>query len=120
MTMRTASIPTKHWGTADALSCLTDSAFTPAPTGVNGVCQRRNTECLSFGPTPLTNLPVAASEGAVTGLFARPLHDGQKAETSDEPLRPAASALAKRLYAVNGHVMGWHPVIGLPVREARA
>ena len=40
--------------------------------------------------------------------------------TADEPLRPAASALAKGLYAVNGCVMGWHPVIGLPLREARA
>ena len=40
--------------------------------------------------------------------------------TADEPLRPAVTALAKRLCAVNGHVMGWHPVIGLPLREARA
>ena len=74
--MLNASIPSKG-GTADAPLCLTDSTFTPAPTGVNGVCQRRNTECLSFGPTPLTNLPVAASEGAVTGLFARPRLHGQ-------------------------------------------
>nr|WP_315462671.1 hypothetical protein [uncultured Sphingomonas sp.] len=43
-----------------------------------------------------------------------------KGGTADEPLRPAASALATRLYAVNGCVMGWHPVIGLPVRESRA
>ncbi|WP_426255778.1 hypothetical protein [Sphingomonas sp. DC2300-3] len=56
----------------------------------------------------------------MTGLFARPLHDGQKAETADEPLRPAASALATRLYAVNGCVMGWHSVIGLPARQGAA
>ncbi|KXN97808.1 hypothetical protein LS48_14800, partial [Aequorivita aquimaris] len=43
-----------------------------------------------------------------------------KGGTAEEPLRPAVTALAKRLCAVNGHVMGWHPVIGLPVREARA
>ena len=43
-----------------------------------------------------------------------------KGGTADELLRPAASALAKGLYAVNGCVMGWHRVIGLSVREARA
>jgi hypothetical protein len=43
-----------------------------------------------------------------------------KGGTADEPLRPAVTALAKRLCAVNGHVMGWHPVIGLPVRGSAA
>lgn len=35
-------------------------------------------------------------------------------------LRPAATALATRLYAVNGMIMGWHPVIGLPARDRAA
>lgn len=43
-----------------------------------------------------------------------------KGGTAEETLRPAASALATRLYAVNGCVMGWHPVIGLPARQGAA
>lgn len=39
--------------------------------------------------------------------------------SADELLRPAPTALATRLLAVNGQVMGWHPVIGLPAREVR-
>lgn len=40
-----------------------------------------------------------------------------KGRTTGEELRPAATALATRLCAVNGMVMGWHPVLGLPARE---
>ncbi len=43
-----------------------------------------------------------------------------KGGSAREELRPAATALATRLCAVNGMVMGWHPVIGLPVRERAA
>ena len=39
--------------------------------------------------------------------------------SASEPLRPEPTALATRLLAVNGHVMGWHPVLGLPAREVR-
>ena len=76
MTMRTASIPSKG-GSAKASARPAEMAFTSSPTSVNKVYQRRNTESLHFDPTPLTNLPVAASHGAVTGLFARPIAHGQ-------------------------------------------
>lgn len=76
MTMRNASDPSKG-GSASDSSCPAASAFTSASTAVNGVCQRRNTAFPRFSATPLTNLPVAASQGAVTGLFARPIAHGQ-------------------------------------------
>ena len=76
MTMRTASILSKGRSAAEDLRS-NDSGLQSSPTGVNGVCQRRNTAFPRLVATPLTNLPVAASSGAVTGLFARPISHGQ-------------------------------------------
>ena len=51
--------------------------FTNAITDVNDVCQRHNTAFPRSSSTPLTNLPVAASHHAVTGLFTQAAKHGQ-------------------------------------------
>lgn len=76
MTMRKASILSKGRTTGDPLRPAS-SAFTSATTSVDDVYQRRNTAFPRLSVTPLTNLPVAASDNAVTGLFARPSAHGQ-------------------------------------------
>jgi len=43
-----------------------------------------------------------------------------RAAPAGEVLLPAPTALAERLIAVNGRVMGWHPVRGVLPSEARA
>lgn len=43
-----------------------------------------------------------------------------RAASAGDVLLPAPTALAERLLAVNGYVMGWHPVRGMLPREARA
>jgi hypothetical protein len=76
MTMRKASILSKG-RTAGDPPCPATSPFTPASTRVNEVYQRHKTANPWLFGTPLTNLPVAARDGAVTGLFVRPIAHGQ-------------------------------------------
>lgn len=43
-----------------------------------------------------------------------------KVGSANEPLRLAAAQVATAVFTIRGKPVGWHPVIGVPLSEARA